>query len=133
METELVIDDTNFSQYFREINKAAPAQGDSLVVFRALAYFCEGALKQEIIDLLRFEFGSVKKCVGRLIKFAGSTREQAVKICLDLAKDLIDGISLEDVKKKEYPFVFEKFYYVNPQYVPEDDKRWQILTQPSNK
>ena len=50
-----------------------------------------------------------------------------------LTKDLIDGISLEDVKKKEYPFVFEKFYYVNPQYVPEDDKRWQILTQPSNK
>ena len=40
---------------------------------------------------------------------------------------------LGDQQAEPVHFVFEKFYYVNPQYVPEDDKRWQILTQPSNK
>ncbi len=132
METteELVIDETNFSDYFREITKSMPAHGDALVCFRALAHFCDGPLKQEVINLLRYEFGSVQKCVGRLIRFGGATREQAVKLLLDISKDLMDGMNVNDVLKKEYPFVFEKMYYAKPEHVPVDDKRWQILKPP---
>jgi hypothetical protein len=133
MESELVIDEKNFSKYFREITKSMPTHGDALICFRALAHFCDGNLKKEIIDLLRYEFGCVKKCVGRLIKFGGANREQSVKLCLDICKDLKDGMEVKEVLKKEYPFVFEKFYYANPEYVPKDDKRWQVLKLPSTK
>ena len=50
MESELVIDEKNFSKYFREITKSMPTHGDALVCFRALAHFCDGNLKKELLN-----------------------------------------------------------------------------------
>jgi len=131
MSSDILIDETNFSEYFREVGKSMPTNGDALVAFRALAYFSDGHLKREICHFLCYEFGSVMKCIGRLVKHAGASKFQSVCICRQIISDLLSGMPLVDVYKKEYEFHFEKFYYAKPEYVPTDDKRWQILKLPN--
>lgn len=127
MKEEIVIDDKNFSQYFRDIKTSLPTKDDEIVAFRCLAYFCRGELKQQILDFLCYEFNSVRKCIGKLIKNAGTTKTEAIKLLHMMCYDMIYTLNPKDVFEKDYPFIFEKIYYAKKEYIPLDDKRWQIL------
>ena len=45
-----------------------------------------------------------------------------------IAEDLVSGISEEDVRKKEYKYNFQMFFYVKPEYVPKDNPHWTTVS-----
>lgn len=70
MQNELIVTEENFDKYFRNIRTKKRQKNDVIAVFQSSAIFQKGKLKEEIVDLLCNEFGSVAKCVGKLFKYA---------------------------------------------------------------
>jgi len=124
---EIVINEENFNEYFKEINKNKPEKGDIIASYRAKAYLVEGDLKKDVIKLLKTKEG-VNSAVKILNKFAYCIYEDAVSICKNICQELSLGLSDEEVLKKEYPYTLEIFYYTKKENVPENDKHWSIMT-----
>lgn len=67
-------------------------------------------MKEEIVDLLCNEFGSVAKCVGKLFKYAYASQGEAIRLCKEIIKDFTSGVSRDDIVIKEYPFSYKCFF-----------------------
>ena len=52
MSDEIVIDESNFTQHFRDCRMHRPQRGDVMAKYTAIAEFVDGRMKQDIIDLL---------------------------------------------------------------------------------
>lgn len=127
MQTELTISEENFHKYFRNIRNKKRQKNDVIAVFQSSAVFQNGKLKEEIVDLLCNEFGSVAKCVGKLFKYAYVSQNEAIRLCKEIIKDFTNNISRDDIVRKEYPFFLQMFFYTKEKYVPKDDARWMVL------
>ena len=45
-----------------------------------------------------------------------------------MAQDLQAGLTIDQVAEKPYRFVVEQFYWVRPEFVPQDDVHWETIT-----
>lgn len=120
---ELIIDEINFSQYFRDCRISRPERGDVIAKYNAIAELSNGQLKMDLVDLLHKN--KVNAAIQVMRKLGCSSEKDAVKVCKQLCGDLIDG---RDVFKKDYEFVLEMFYYTKKEYVPQDDVHWSIIS-----
>lgn len=127
-----IFSEENFSKYFRNTRNKKKRHGEILALFQSSAVFQKGKLKEEIVDALSREFGSVNKCLGKLFKFAYASHLEGIFICKAIVKDYLDGMSREEIIKKEYPFVLQMFFYTKPDYVPKDDPRWFVFPNKSS-
>jgi hypothetical protein len=125
-EDKVVIDDSNFAQYFKEAGKHSPDKGDSMAVFRACAEFVDSDIKRDVISKLRETDGGAKFVVQILMKKCNMSYVEAIKISKEVCKDL-EIMSEEDVLKKPYKFVFETKYFVNRELVPENNPHWELV------
>lgn len=126
MNDELVIDENNFSQYFRDCRISKPERGDILARYMAKAEFIDGKMKQDIIDLLanRDKALAATKVMQKL---GCATYKDAIRICKEICLDLSSGMSFEEVEKKVYKYDIELFYYTKKDYVPLNDPHWEII------
>lgn len=127
MQNELIVTEENFDKYFRNIRTKKRQKNDVIAVFQSSAIFQKGKLKEEIVDLLCNEFGSVAKCVGKLFKYAYASQGEAIRLCKEIIKDFTSGVSRDDIVIKEYPFFLQMFFYTKEKYMPKDDARWMVL------
>lgn len=123
VDQELIIDESNFSEYFRDCRTSRPEKGDIMARYSATAEFIDGQMKRDIIDLLcnrdkAFAATQVMKKLGC------ATQTDCVRICKEICKDLASGMSLKEVEHKVYTYNIELFYYTKKQYVPIDDAHW---------
>lgn len=126
MEQELVIDQSNFDQYFRDCRKSKPERGDVIARYIAIAELGEGQLKSDLVDLLHKD--KVNAAIQVMRKLGLSSEQTAVKTCREICSDLLSGMSKEEVKSKNYEFVLESFFYTKKEYVPTDDPHWSIIS-----
>jgi hypothetical protein len=133
MEDNLIIDESNFDKYFRNTRNSKKQKNDIIVMFSSSAVFSKGKLKEDIIDLLFYNFNSVNKCLGKLFKFAYASHSEGVKLCKDIMKDYINGMTKENIIDKEYPFVLQMFFYTKYKYVPMNDRRWMVISDEFGK
>ena len=124
---ELVIDENNFSQYFREVSKNKPQKDDIIATYRAKAKFVEGEIKKNVIDLMQID-GNINSSIKVMQKLAGATYAEAIKVLKEMLQDSLDGMSFEEIEKKEYDYVVEFFYYCKKEHVPKDDPHWSTIT-----
>jgi uncharacterized protein YfcZ (UPF0381/DUF406 family) len=124
---ELVIDENNFSQYFREVSKNKPQKDDIIATYRAKAKFVEGEIKKNVIDLMQID-GNINSSIKVMQKLAGATYSEAIKVLKEMLQDSLDGMSFEEIEKKEYDYVVEFFYYCKKEHVPKDDPHWSTIT-----
>lgn len=129
METleNIIIDNTNFFQYFRDCKTSKPEKGDVLARWTGIAEFIDGRMKKDIIDLLLNKDNKVQAAIQVMRKLGGATEKEAIRVCKEISKDILAGMSLEDVEKKSYEYQIELFYYAKPQYVPQNDKHWSLI------
>ena len=125
--SDLVIDDSNFSVYFHDVRKYKPEQGEIMACYSAIAYFADGPEKQNMIDLLKIEDKAVAASQV-MRKLHGAIEKDSFRIPRAIAEDLVSGISEEDVRKKEYKYNFQMFFYVKPEYVPKDNPHWTTVS-----
>jgi hypothetical protein len=133
--TDLVIDNSNFSQYFFDVRKFGPKQGQIMAKFSAVAIFGDGPEKRDIIRVLRRDKAEAAVMVMKKIHCA--REPDCYRICREICEDLISGMSEDVVAKKEHEFVIEAFYYTNREYVPKGDPHWETIDiikyDPDNK
>lgn len=127
MSDELVIDENNFNQYFRDCRTSRPQRGDVMARYSAIAEFIDGRMKQDIIDLL---MNNEKAYAATQVmkKLGCATEFDSIRICKEVAEDLSSGMTPEEVEKKVYEYNLESFYYTKKEYVPVDNPHWTIIS-----
>jgi hypothetical protein len=127
MTDELVIDENNFYEYFRDCRNSKPERGDVIARYAAAAEFVDGHMKKDIIGLLtRTDKAAAATAVMR--KLGCATQQDAVRVVKEICKDLASGMSAEEVEQKSYKYTLEVFYYTKKEYVPLDDPHWSIIS-----
>lgn len=128
MSEDIVIDENNFSKYFRDCRLHRPERGDVMARYSAIAEFVEGKMKQDIIDLLTNYDNKAIAATQVLRKIGCATESESIRICKEITEDLANGMSPSEVESKPYKYKMEVIYYTKKEYVPEDDPHWTIIS-----
>jgi hypothetical protein len=121
---DLIIDETNFEEYFHDVRKCRPMQGYIMAKYSAVAELIDGEGKKDILYLLKLNQAHAASAVMR--KMYGAIEPDCYRVCREIVEDLMVMTEAE-VLKKPYKFILEFFYYVKKEYVPKDDPHWQII------
>lgn len=125
--SDLVIDDSNFSQYFRDVFVSKPQKGDVLACYKAIAELVDGDLKDQVVEALFLDKIGANKAVSLMTKLGRAPRKEAIKLIKTICNDLYNGMAKHLVLAKTYEYLFEIFYYTKEEYVPKDNKHWEII------
>jgi hypothetical protein len=124
---EIVIDENNFAEYFRDTRHNKPQHGDVMVFYKSMAELVGGDLKHQMIEALFHESIGAQKAIQLFMKLGGASHKAAVLLVKEMNDDLISGMSKEDVFKKSYKFFLEMSFYTKKEYVPKDDPHWELV------
>jgi hypothetical protein len=126
MSDELVITRENFNDYFFDIRTSQPKKGQVMARYQAAADFIDGPEKRHVMELLeRYDNADMIPKIMR--KLVGAREDDSYRVPVEMAKDLLGGMSHEQVAAKPYRFTFEQFYYTMKDCVP-NDPHWTIIT-----
>jgi hypothetical protein len=126
MTEELVIDDDNFAEYFKDVRTSKPDKGDVLACFRASAELVEGNEKKNLMDLLM----NTEKAVAAtqvMRKLFNATEQEANRVCRELCEDLLE-VGYNQTLAKPHKYTLELFYYTKKEHVPVDDPHWSVIS-----
>jgi hypothetical protein len=127
MSSELVIDQSNFSQYFHDVRTNQPKRGQVMARYAATADLIDGGLKRDLIDILCLH--ETPETVVKLMRKIGcATERDSWLVPLNMARDLLSGETPDVVAEKPYKFVCEAFFYTQKENIPLDDPHWSCVT-----
>lgn len=121
---ELVIDETNFSEYFFDVRKHGPKAGQVMAKFIAIAEFIDGQGKKDIIYLLKI--GKVQQAAMVMKKIHGAKEPDCYRVCREICEDMLT-MTDEEVEAKVYEYTMELFFYTQKELVPREDVRWETI------
>lgn len=127
-ETELVITEENFSEYFRDVRFSAPDKGDIIAQYTAKAEFVEGNEKRQIIALLTSTENKMEATAQVMRKLLHASEVDAYRVPRLMAEDLISGAGEDEVASKAYPYTLEMFFYTKPENLPKGDPHWSSIS-----
>lgn len=127
-ENELVIDESNFNDYFRDCRRTRPDRGDIIAKFTAIAEFIDGRMKKDIIDLLYYKKDKVNAAVQVMKKLGCASEKDSIRVCKEICSDFLNGMTPEKVESKVYKYQMEMFYYTKKEHVPIDDPHWSVIS-----
>lgn len=125
---EVEINETNFSEFFRDARFSKLEKGDVIAKYSAVAEFVDGGEKRQIISLLTDTQNKMEATVQVMRKLLYASEADAYKVPRQMAEDLLGGMSIEDCAKKPYKYVLEMFYYTKPEYIPKNDPHWSSIS-----
>ena len=123
---ELIIDDSNFNQYFFDVKKHSPKLGQVMAVYTAEAELVDGDLKRDIIYLLSCT-SKYKQCIAMLNKIGFANHADSLRICREIAQDLKDGKTSKEIRDKPYTYRLQAFYYAEKENIPSNDTHWSFM------
>ncbi len=111
---------------FHDVRTSKPQQGQVMARYAATADFVDGPLKRDIIELLQHHDAL---SAPKIMKKIGCAIEKdSFRIPILMARDLLSGMSSEEVSQKPYRYIMEAFYYTKKEYVPKDDPHWSVIS-----
>lgn len=126
-EEELIIDESNFDQYFFNIKDHRPQRGQVIARYSAIAEFCAGPMKNQVIELIRDDIKA--EAASRILRnVLCSVERDSFRIPREMAQDLLNGMTEEEVRQKPYRYTIEMFYYTEKNNVPIDDMHWSVIS-----
>lgn len=121
------ITDQNFNEYFFSIKDYKPKKGQVMARWRASADFVDGWVKRNVIELLCTSKAGAETATRVMKKIVMATDKDSVRVLREMAQDLIDGKTLDEVVEKPYKFTIEQFYWTQKEHVPEDP-HWDVIS-----
>jgi hypothetical protein len=128
MSDELIIDESNFHEHFFDITKFKPKKGQVLARYTAMAEFVSGDVKDFVVAALLNNAMGAEMSSKVMKHHCHATDEYASSVPLQIAEDLNEGMTIEEVKAKPYRFQIEYFYWTAPENIPADDCHWETIT-----
>jgi hypothetical protein len=125
-EDGLVIDSSNFRNYFFDARQHKPEPGQIMARFTAVAVFGDGPEKRDLIKVLKM--GKAEAAAQVMKKIHCAAEPDCYRVCREICEDMIGGMSEDTVAKKDYEFLLEAIYYTKREYVPKDDPHWETLS-----
>jgi hypothetical protein len=120
---ELVIDESNFSDYFFDARKHGPKPGQVMACYETYAEFVDGNLKRDVLHLLTNT--DKVEAAQRLLQRVGAViYEDSLRIIQEMTDDLLNGMSPAEVAAKPYEMRLQFFYYTDKELVPNDPHWW---------
>ena len=105
-----------------------PQRGQILARYMTKAEFVDGFMKRNVIELLSTHKNAGNTAPQVMRKLGLALEEDSISICREIAKDLMSGMSEDEVAEKAYPFTLECFFYAEKENVPVDDPHWDIVS-----
>lgn len=124
-EPDLIIDSSNFHEFFFDVRRHRPKVGQILAKFSAVALFGAGMEKRDMIKILKTDKAVQAAMVMRKIHCA--REPDCYRVCREMCEDMQSGMSDEAVENKDYEFVLEAFFYTKREYVPKNDPKWETI------
>lgn len=124
---ELIIDETNFDQYFFDARKHGPKEGHVLACYEAVAEFVDGDLKRDIVNLLMSYDNAAESAQRVFQKLGGASYRDSIRVVKEIVDDLVNGVTVEEVLEKPYEYHLQLFYYTLEEYIPKNDKHWSKI------
>lgn len=125
--SELVIDESNFYEYFFDARLHKPQKGQVLASYTAVGEFCDGPEKRQIIEFMRYT-DKVESAVQIMRKVLMAKDPDAYRVPREIAEDLANGLRVEEVAQKSYKFTMEACFWTRPEYIPVDDPHWACVS-----
>jgi len=125
---ELEIDESNFSEHFRDVRTSHPLKDDVMARYCASAEFVEGNEKRQIISLLTSTQNKMEATAQVMRKLLFASELDAYRVPRMMAEDLMSGMTEDDVASKPYKYTLEMFFYTKPENVPKDDPHWGSIS-----
>jgi hypothetical protein len=116
-----------FQQNFFDIRKHKPQKGQCLAQFRAVADFVDGWVKQNVVELLVSNEVGAEGATKVLRNMCCATEIDSIRVPLAICRDLMKGMSEEQVLAKDYKMVVEQYYWTKAGNVPADNPHWAII------
>lgn len=124
---EEVIDESNFTKYFRDVRINQIQRGEVIARYASVAEFVDGNEKKQIINLIK-NTDKMNATTQVMRKLLLASEIDAIRVPKMIAEDLAAGMSEEQVSIKPYKYTLEMFFYVKPEHVPKDDPHWSIIS-----
>ena len=124
MMRNLVIDSSNFDQWFHDTRKNKPQKDQVLACYETWAELVDGNLKRDIIHLLMTTDNAGETGPRLLQKLAGATTESSLEVIKEMTNDLLSGMGSEGVASKPYSMHCRFFYYTWRECMPQSDPHW---------
>jgi hypothetical protein len=125
---QIEITEDNFEEYFFDVRKHDPERGQILARYMTKAEFIDGYMKRNVISLLTTHENAGNTAPQVMRKLGLALEEDSIRMCREIAEDLMSGMSEDEVAEKAYPFTLECFFYAKKENVPTDDPHWDIVS-----
>jgi hypothetical protein len=123
---DLVIDSSNFDEFFFDARHHKPQPGQVLARYTAVAYLEDGDLKRDLIALL-MEPGKAETACRVMKALGGAVERDSYRVPREMAADLASGVSADEVAAKPYRFTLERLFWADREVVPTDDPHWYTI------
>lgn len=118
-EDEIVIDESNFHEYFFDVRTHKPKPGQVMACYSAMADFVRSNEKKQMISLLKMP-NKANAAAQIMRKLLHASERDAVRVPREITEDLISGMSDDEVLDKNYNYKVELYYYTDPVNLPPD-------------
>lgn len=114
-----------FEKHFRDIRTHRPNPGEVVACYSATADLVDGPEKRQVIDLLS-KPGKATPATAVMRNLLYANQRDAVRVPMEMAEDLLGGMTADDVAKKPYRYTVQMHFYAKPEDVPGDDPHWSV-------
>lgn len=127
MNSDIILDDENFEEYFFDARRFRPKRGQVMACYTAMVDFVDGFEKRQLIDLLQTTDKAVP-AANVMKRLCYAVEPDCYRVPREMMGDLLSGMTSDEVAEKKYRFKTEMFYYCDPENVPTDDLHWSCVT-----
>jgi len=84
-------------------------------------------VKRNLINIIQSNNVGAETSQKVMRNMCGAIEEDSIRVPLEMAKDLADGMSVDEVAKKEYRMIVEYNFWTKKENVPTDDPHWSVI------
>lgn len=127
MTDELIIDESNFNQYFFDVRKHKFEKGQIMAAYTAVAELVSSQEKKSLIELLTGH--NKAEAAAQYMRRVFRAREpDAYVVPRQICEDLIEGMTEAEVLEKPYKYIFVAYFFTKSEYLPKDDPHWSVVS-----
>lgn len=125
MEEELIIDESNFNDYFFDIRTNNPKKDHIIACYTAKAELISGEDKKRLINILLTP-GAGVAASQFMKKVFLSVELDSIMIPIEMLNDIKSGNTVESILDKVYTYTLQMLFYARKEHVPKDS-HWTMI------